>query len=215
MDSVAHKDLPPERLRCNRRTVFAWSAPLERAAAAADSLQEVRVACVADACRRVAFGFGTVAPLDAAVLAQSEIVPPAAGADVSAPAAGAANDAPDVGGGSAGGGSGAAGAPLLVATPAGARGLDLHGIDLVVVHGVPPSADAFVHLAGRTARYGAAGRVVVVTTAQEADRRLPALGSQLGVDFRAGRRHVAERDERLAQMWTVHEKRVRAEQKRF
>ena len=65
MDSVAHKDLPPERLRCNRRTVFAWSAPLARAAAAADSLQEVRVACVADACRRVAFGFGTVAPLDA------------------------------------------------------------------------------------------------------------------------------------------------------
>jgi len=82
--------------------------------------------------------------------------------------------------------------------------------------GVPSTADDFVHLAGRTARQGAAGKVVVLATVDEADARLASLGSQLGVDFGAARRHVAERgerEERWAQMWSVHEKIVQAEKK--
>jgi superfamily II DNA/RNA helicase len=102
---------------------------------------------------------------------------------------------------------------LLVATPSGARGLDLHGVDLVVILGVPASADALVHLAGRTARQGLAGKVVMLADTEEADARLPALGAQLGVDFRKDRRHVAERAERWVQMLQVHEKIVGAERK--
>ena len=55
------------------------------------------------------------------------------------------------------------GARVLVAAPSAARGLDVHGVDLVVVMGVPPSADHFLHLAGRTARYGAPGTVLTPT----------------------------------------------------
>ena len=129
--------------------------------------------------------------LDSAVLVQKDIVPPT---DV--PASGDSK-------------------PLLVATPSGARGLDLHGLDTVVIMGVPPTADAFLHLAGRTGRQGAAGRVVVLTTKDEADQRLPTIGSQLGVDFRTDRRHLDARNERWAEMWTVHEKIVQAKEKGY
>ena len=112
---------------------------------------------------------------------------------------------------------------LLVATPSGARGLDLHGLRLVVIWGVPKTADAFVHLAGRTARQGSSGRVVVLAKRDEADARLPSLGSQLGVDFRADRRHVDDSSvgggeypvEKWAEMWEVHEKIVRAAEKGY
>ena len=104
---------------------------------------------------------------------------------------------------------------LLVATPSGARGLDLHGLGLVVIVGVPKSADEFVHLAGRTARNGASGRVVVLATPEEADARFPTLGSQLGVDFSADRRHVEGVQERWADMWRVHQKIVGAASKGF
>ena len=104
---------------------------------------------------------------------------------------------------------------LLVATPSGARGLDLHGLGLVVIVGVPKTADEFVHLAGRTARNGARGRVLVLASPQEADSRLPSLGSQLGVDFTVDRRHVEAFDEKWAEMWRVHEKIVGAASKGF
>ena len=153
-----------------------------------------------------------------------------------APAASAPTEGLHLGGGG-GGGSGSGGAaPLLVASPSSARGLDVHGLDLVVIMGVPHSADAFVHLAGRTGRQvalhpdpnpnpnpkpdphphphphpqphlagrtgwqGAAGRVVVLTTPEEADAKLPLIGSQLGLNLAGpeARRHVAARDERWA-----------------
>ena len=81
------------------------------------------------------------------------------------------------------------GARVLVAAPSAARGLDVHGVDLVVVMGVPPSADHFLHLAGRTARYGAPGTVLLLATPEERASRLPALGSQLGLDLAADVRH--------------------------
>ena len=98
------------------------------------------------------------------------------------------------------------GARTLVAAPSAARGLYVHGIDLVVVMGVPPSADHFLHLAGRTARYGAPGTVVLLTTQEERKARLPALGSQLGIELFAGARHLSERNEDWATQWAVHQK---------
>ena len=77
--------------------------------------------------------------------------------------------------------------------------------------GVPPSADAFVHLAGRTARCGEAGQVVVVCTRADAARQLGSLAAQL--DLQLDATHLEGEDERWAQMWRVHEKVVRAEAK--
>ena len=102
---------------------------------------------------------------------------------------------------------------LLVAAPSGARGLDLHGLDCVLISGVPPTADAFVHLAGRAGRQGAPGRVVILTTPEEAESRLPSIGSQLGMDLLKDKRHLEERNEKWIEMWTVHEKIVGAEAK--
>ena len=95
--------------------------------------------------------------------------------------------------------------PLLVAGVSEARGIDVPGVDLVLIVGVPPSADSLLHLAGRTARNGAAGRAVVVGTPDDG-RKLAALGPQLDIDLAAQTSHLAERDERLADTWRVHSK---------
>lgn len=147
------------------------------------------------------------AALDAAVLGQRAIAAPPAGARAASAAAkeAAGDEEPSAGNEN--------GRRLLVASPSGARGLDLHGLDVVIIAGVPPSADSFLHLAGRTGRQGQPGRVVVLTTPEEADQRLPTIGSQLGVDFRADRRHHTDRDEKWSEMWRVHEKMVRADER--
>ena len=93
-----------------------------------------------------------------------------------------------------------------MAAPSAARGLDVHNLELVVVMGVPPSADHFLHLAGRTARNGAKGTVVLLTTPEESRAKLPALGAQLGLDFGADERHVQPRNEEWARQWAVHQK---------
>ena len=111
-----------------------------------------------------------------------------------------------------GGGPDGGATRLLVASPSGARGLDLPSLDLVVIMGVPASADALVHMAGRCGRQGAAGKAVVLATPEEARARIPALASQLGLEL-ARPRHVADRVERWAEMWSVHEKVVQAEEK--
>ena len=95
--------------------------------------------------------------------------------------------------------------PLLVAGVSEARGIDVPGVDLVLIVGVPPSDDSLLHLAGRTARNGAAGRAVVVGTPDDG-RKLAALGPQLDIDLAAQTSHLAERDERLADTWRVHSK---------
>ena len=118
------------------------------------------------------------------------------------------------GGGAGGGGAGGGGAPLrLVASPRSARGLDLPEVSLVVILGLPASADTLLHLAGRTARQGAAGRVVLIATPDEAAGRLGVLGAQLGVDLRARSSAVRERDEEWARTWAVHQQVVQAERK--
>ena len=79
--------------------------------------------------------------------------------------------------------------------------------------GIPTSADTFVHLAGRTARRGESGKVLVLATEADAARQLGSLGAQLGVDFRRERSHLDGWNEQWAQTWRVHEKVVRAEAK--
>ena len=100
--------------------------------------------------------------------------------------------------------------PTVVGAAAGGgrergAGSRVPGVDLVLIVGVPPSADHFLHLAGRTARNGAAGRAVVVGTPDDG-RKLAALGPQLDIDLAAQTSHLAERDERLADTWRVHSK---------
>lgn len=104
---------------------------------------------------------------------------------------------------------------LIVATASEVRGIDLPEVDLVLVMGVPPTADHFIHLAGRTGRRGRPGRVVLLATEQDAARRLGALGAQLGLNFGREQSHLAQRNEQWAEMWRVHQKIVQAERKGY
>src|SRR5205085_9173162 len=49
---------------------------------------------------------------------------------------------------------------ILVATDIAARGLDISGIELVVILELPSSGEDYVHRIGRTARAGAAGHAI-------------------------------------------------------
>lgn len=57
--------------------------------------------------------------------------------------------------------------PILVTTDLASRGLDIAAVDNVIHYHLPPSAEAWVHRNGRTARMGADGCVYVITS--EAD----------------------------------------------
>lgn len=57
--------------------------------------------------------------------------------------------------------------PILVSTDLGARGLDIDAIDAVVHYHMPPSAEAWTHRNGRTARVDATGSVYVITAEGE------------------------------------------------
>jgi len=102
---------------------------------------------------------------------------------------------------------------LLVASPSVARGLDLPNVGLVIVLGLPTTADQLIHLAGRTARQGASGRAVFIATPSECDARIGTLSAQLGVDLRSCCHEVSSRNEEWAGMWAVHQKVIQAEAK--
>ncbi len=57
--------------------------------------------------------------------------------------------------------------PVLVATDLAARGLDIDSVDAVIHYHMPPSAEAWTHRNGRTARAGGEGHVYIITS--EAD----------------------------------------------
>ena len=59
------------------------------------------------------------------------------------------------------------GCRLLVSTTSSARGLDLEAIDCVLLFSLPASADAYLHLAGRTGRQGRDGAVVSLLAPHE------------------------------------------------
>ncbi len=53
--------------------------------------------------------------------------------------------------------------PVLVATDLGSRGLDIDSVSAVIHYHMPPSAEAWTHRNGRTARVDATGRVYIIT----------------------------------------------------
>lgn len=57
--------------------------------------------------------------------------------------------------------------PILVSTDLGSRGLDIAELSAVVHYHLPPSAEAWTHRNGRTARQDAEGEVYVITTDEE------------------------------------------------
>ncbi len=113
----------------------------------------------------------------------------------------------------AGGVAGEEGQPVLVASPSIARGLDLPDLDLVIILGLPATADKLLHLAGRTARNGAAGRAIVIADPVDAKARLPALSAQLARELPS--RSVEGFNEEWAKTWEVHQKVVQAASKGY
>lgn len=57
--------------------------------------------------------------------------------------------------------------PILISTDLGSRGLDIQELSAVVHYHLPPSAEAWVHRNGRTARQDASGEVYVITSEGE------------------------------------------------
>ena len=66
-------------------------------------------------------------------------------------------------------------------TEIGARGVDLKGVDCVVLLGLPRTLDGYVHVTGRTAREGRRGAAVSLIFSAEERERLEHFGRELGV----------------------------------
>ena len=121
---------------------------------------------------------------------------------VAAAGGGAGADADDAGGGDAAGEDADGGAqgemvrqraaladafarredvPLLVTTELAARGVDLKGVDVVFMVGLPARLDSYVHVAGRSAREGKRGHAVSLLASEEEEARLDAFQKELGI----------------------------------
>lgn len=68
---------------------------------------------------------------------------------------------------------------VLIATDVAARGLDVPDVAMVVQYQLPPTADTYIHRAGRTARAGAEGVCVSLVVPGES-ARFSALHTALG-----------------------------------
>ena len=71
------------------------------------------------------------------------------------------------------------------------RGIDLPGLDCVVMMYVPRTSDAYVHLAGRTGRGAVRGTALTIVGEAEAGR-LGLFTSQLAISIRPWASAVAE-----------------------
>jgi len=72
---------------------------------------------------------------------------------------------------------------VLVSTFGSARGLDLPNVDCVVLFSLPASADAYLHVAGRTGRQSRRGRVLAFLTEEERSQ-VGTLTRQLGISMK-------------------------------
>jgi len=72
---------------------------------------------------------------------------------------------------------------VLVSTENSARGLDLAGVDCVLLYTLPSAADQYLHLAGRTGRQGRSGEVVSLLSPHETGP-LGTITRQLGVSIK-------------------------------
>ena len=77
--------------------------------------------------------------------------------------------------------SAATGGAVLVATDVAARGLDFPSVDWVLQADAPDDAATYVHRVGRTARYAASGRALLLLTPEEKDTALAALRDAGGI----------------------------------
>ncbi len=57
--------------------------------------------------------------------------------------------------------------PFLIATDIASRGIDIHGLDLVINYELPQVAEDYVHRIGRTGRAGRAGHAISLVCADE------------------------------------------------
>ncbi|KAJ1445345.1 P-loop containing nucleoside triphosphate hydrolase protein [Pelagophyceae sp. CCMP2097] len=73
--------------------------------------------------------------------------------------------------------------PLVVTTASAARGLDLKGVDCVILLDPPKSVDSYIHIAGRCGREGTKGTVVSILPQDSAEETLLQLKRELGVSF--------------------------------
>ena len=64
-----------------------------------------------------------------------------------------------------------------MASDVAARGLDVKNVACVIHYQIPPSADVYVHRAGRTARAEAEGLSVALVTPKEAARYRALMGA--------------------------------------
>ena len=71
---------------------------------------------------------------------------------------------------------------LLLSTPLGARGLDIAHCSHVYLLGLPESAEAYLHAAGRCGRMGQPGLVTVLAGPKE-DFALARIANALGIEF--------------------------------
>jgi len=78
----------------------------------------------------------------------------------------------------------AEGAKVIVAQESALRGLDLPRVDLILLTMLPDDPEAYVHIAGRTGRFGRSGHVVNIWTRREQERSGFITASLRGVKFR-------------------------------